>query len=44
MITNEDFGGIGPEFAKAFFIAATPIFLGMFLAIWFAFKPPRRRP
>lgn len=21
MITNEDFGGIGPEFAKAFFIA-----------------------
>jgi hypothetical protein len=41
VITNEDFGGLGPEFAKAFFIAATPIFLWMLLMILFFM---RRKP
>lgn len=33
--------GIGvatPEFARAFLMVATPIFAGMILMIWFAFR------
>jgi hypothetical protein len=37
-LTDEQLGGLGPAFAKAFLLGATPIVLGMILMIWLVMR------